>query len=358
MGLKMNKLTHHVHDYECMWNGIEDLYIRDTGEKLPPSFFFTLSSFGTFCYMKTPKANLKRMIALGDGRTKNMYEFLAPIVGFEFKHYEYKTFNQALKKAKAEIDQGYFPVLGSLDMYHLPYYPKLYHGDHIPYHYVLMIGYDETKREIYLLDCGKEEVLELSYDDLDLAWNCSSVGLSQPYTVCKIRMSSHKDKYQIAKEALLKKADSFLNPPVNFVGRKGFEKFINELATMKEEITTLEYDKILRNMVMFFGTVPTIPNALLGIDEPDTIMFHGGFDKISIVLKELGKEQKNERWIKAAFRFDAGAFLISKIKDIIVNYLAGIDDNTCKLPLLFTDVLQVLVDGFTLLKENEVNQDS
>jgi len=94
-------LNHHADDYECMWNGIEDLYIRDTGEKLPPSFFFVLSSFGSFCYMKTPKAELKRLIALGDGRTKQMYEFLAPIVEFEYKHYEYKTFEQAIKKSKS-----------------------------------------------------------------------------------------------------------------------------------------------------------------------------------------------------------------------------------------------------------------
>ena len=43
-------------DYTCMWNGVEDLYIRDTGEMLPPKFFYVLSSFGSFCYMKTPKA--------------------------------------------------------------------------------------------------------------------------------------------------------------------------------------------------------------------------------------------------------------------------------------------------------------
>ncbi|WP_330587760.1 BtrH N-terminal domain-containing protein [Anaerocolumna sedimenticola] len=136
MQKKLITLKHHADDYECMWNGIEDLYIRDTGEKLPPSFFFSLSSFGSICYMKTPNEDLKRMVALGDGRTKQMYKFLAPIVGFEYKHYEYKTFEQAIKKAKAEIDAGYPPVLGALDMYYLPYYLKLYHGEHIPFHYI------------------------------------------------------------------------------------------------------------------------------------------------------------------------------------------------------------------------------
>lgn len=87
MTQKRIEIPHHQDDYECMWNGIEDLYIRDTGERLPPSFFFVLSGFGSFCYLKTEKAEQKRMVALGDGRTKKMYEFLAPIVGFEYRHY-------------------------------------------------------------------------------------------------------------------------------------------------------------------------------------------------------------------------------------------------------------------------------
>ena len=36
---KIIELTHRMDDYVCMWNGVEDLYIRDTGEKLPPKFF-------------------------------------------------------------------------------------------------------------------------------------------------------------------------------------------------------------------------------------------------------------------------------------------------------------------------------
>lgn len=34
------ELKHHSHDYECMWNGIEDLYMNETGESLPDGFSF------------------------------------------------------------------------------------------------------------------------------------------------------------------------------------------------------------------------------------------------------------------------------------------------------------------------------
>lgn len=348
---KLITLKHHADDYECMWNGIEDLYIRDTGETLPPSFFFILSGFGSFCYMKTPKSDLKRMIALGDGRTKHMYKFLAPIAGFEYKHYEYKTFEQAIKKAKAEIDAGYMPVLGALDMYYLPYYSKLYHGEHIPFHYVLMVGYNDVEQCIYLLDCGRKEVQTLSYDELGHAWDCSYPGLSKPNTVCTVRMNSTKNKYQIAKEALAKKGEMFLNPPVSFVGRKGFQKLIQELPKLKSMLAKVDYDKLLANMVMFFGTVPTVPNALRGIKEPDEVRFGGGFDKMSRVLNDMGREYGNEVWLEASNRFAEGAVIISEITNVIVAYLTGENDKTDKLPELFTKIMEIMTDGFILLEK-------
>jgi hypothetical protein len=299
--------------------------------------------------MKTPKSDLKRMIALGDGRTKQMYEFLAPIVGFEYKHYEYKMFEQAIIKAKAEVDAGYPPVLGALDMYYLPYYSKLYHGEHIPFHYVLMIGYDDDAQCIYLLDCGRIEVQTLPYDELRHAWDCSYPGLSKPNTVCTVRMNTTRNKYQIAKEVLTKKGEMFLNPPVSFIGRKGFDKFIHELPKLKSELTKADYDKMLANMVMFFGTVPTVPNALRGINEPDEVNFGGGFDKMSRVLNDMGREYGNVAWLEVSGRFEEGAVIISEITNVIVAYLTGKNDKTGELPGLFTNVMEIMTDGFVLL---------
>lgn len=341
---KLLKLEHHLDDYECMWNGIEDLYIRNTGETLPPSFFFVLAGYGSFCYMKTEKAELKRMVALGDARTRQMYEFLAPIVGFEYKFYKHDSFEKALAKAKAEIDAGYPVVLGAFDMYHLEYLPKLYHRDHIPFHYVLMIGYDD--KGIYLYDCGRAERQSLSYENLNLAWQCEYPGLSDQYMVCAIRMSGQKDKYRIAVEAFEKKRKLFLDPPVGFVGCKGLEKFIRELPKWKEQLSKADYDKILLNMVQFYGTVPTIPNALRGIDKPDKMAFGGGFDKTEKVLDMLGREYGDEAMLKAAAVFGGGAAVITRIKDVIVDYLSGRKDDTASLPELFTQVLEIMKSGY------------
>ncbi len=352
MVTKMNKqidLPHRKDDYVCMWNGVEDIYISQTGQTLPPKFFFVLASFGSICYMKINKAELKRMIAIGDGRTEKMYEFLGPIVGFDYKFKSYKNFESALKKAKSEIDAGYPCMLGALDMFYLPYYEKMYNKEHIPFHYELMTGYDDENEYIFINDCGRSETQLLSYSNLKSAWNCSYPGLSRPNTICTIRMNEVKDKYEIAKEALAKRSEQFLNPPVGFVGYKGMEKFIKELPGWKNELSSEDYDKILFNMVQFFGTVPTIPNALLGISKPDDMQFYGGFDKVTVVLDWLGKEYNDQKMKNAAEIFSGGSAVIEEIKNIIVDYLTKKSDRTNGMPTLFTTVKDIMIHGFEKL---------
>ena len=356
MTKKIVEIKHHFDDYECMWNGIEDLYMNQTGEQLPPNLFFCLEGFGSFCYMKTDKDEFKRMVALGDGRTKKMYEFLAPIVGFDYRHYEHKSFEKALQRAKKEIDQGYPCILGALDMYYLPYLPKLYHGAHIPFHYIMMVGYDEEEQCIMLYDCGRQDMQKLSYEELRHAWDCSYPGLSKPNTVCVIRMHSEKNQYQIAKEAFAKTSNGFLHPPVGFVGYRGFEKFIMDLPNWKKDLSKEDYDRQLAHMVEFYGTVPTVPNALCGIQEPDALPFYGSFDKMECVLNMLGEEYGDQKMTEAAHIFGKGAACISEIKDIIVDYLTGVNDRTDEFPRLYTEIKNILTDGFSCLEYRKIEK--
>lgn len=47
-------------------------------------------------------------------------------------------------------------------MYYLSYYPKFYYKEHIPIHYILMVGYDDEEKYIYVYDCGIEEMQKLN----------------------------------------------------------------------------------------------------------------------------------------------------------------------------------------------------
>ena len=346
---KILEVAHRMDDYACMWNGVEDLYIRDTGETLPSKFFYVLSSFGSFCYMKTPKAELKRMVALGDGRTRQMYEFLAPIVGFDYKICEYKTFERALAKIKSEIDAGFPRMIGALDMFYLPHFEKLYHKEHIPFHYELATGYDDAEELLYFSDCGRADTQIIPYDELRLALDCSYPGLSKPNTVWTIRMHTNKRKYEIAKEALARKKELFLHPPVGFIGCRGFEKLIKELPRWKTELSREEYDRQLYQMVQFFGTVPTVPNALRGIGEPDSIAFGGGFDKAAVVLESIGKEYHDEAMLAASGIFGRAVPVIGEVKETIVDYLTGGKDETEQLPVLFSRIADIMRAGFEVL---------
>lgn len=317
----IENFSHHLDDYECMWNGIEDIYMNKTGEKIPDQFFFAMSGFCSFAYIKTNKADTKRMVSFGDGRTKKMYEFLAPIVNFNYHHIECKTPELALSKAKKEIDNGFPVVIGALDMYYLEYYTKLYHKEHIPFHYVLMIGYDDEEKNIFLYDCGRKEVISLSYENLLLGMNAEYKGLCKPNTICTIRMDRPNSKKDIFKLAMKIKANMFLNPPTKFLGINGLKKLSKEMLNWEEELGKQETDKILRNIVEFSGSVPTTPNRLNGISKKDEVIFMCSRDKMSKVLIELGREYKNKNLIKAGELFEDSGRQFEKLCDIFIDYI-------------------------------------
>lgn len=124
-----------------------------------------------------------------------------------------------------------------------------------------------------------------------------------------------------------------------------------DIKVWKKQLSKEEYGKIFYNMVQFFGTVPTIPNALLGIDEDDEMEYGGGFDKIAVVLVEIGANNQDQKMLKASEEFQKGATVISKIKDVIVDYLTNQEDRTDEFPILFKEIEQIMINGFEILEE-------
>lgn len=318
---KILELNHHLDDYECMWNGIEDLYMNETKEKIPDQFFFAMSGFCSFAYIKTNKSDIKRMVSFGDGRTKKMYEYLSDIVGFKYHFIESNTASIALNKAKKEIDNNYPVVIGAFDMYYLEYYKKLYHKEHIPFHYFLMIGYSDELEKVYLYDCGRKDIQELSYENVLLGMNAEYPGLCKKNTICTIRMDKLNSKKDIMKKCLKDKADMYVNPKTNFLGINGINKLIKELPNWDNELGKEETDKILRSMVEFMGTVPGSPNKLLGINKQDELPFMCSRDKFSRVLKELSKEYNSNELEQASRLFLESGKEFQKLCNIFVDYL-------------------------------------
>ncbi len=339
MGNKILSIQHHVDDYECMWNGIEDLYMQKSGERIPNQFLFTLSGKGNFIYLKSNTDDLKRRVAWGDGRVKQIYKEISDIVGFQYRHIEGRTFEYALQTAKKHIDLECPVVLGCLDMYYLHYYPKFYHKVHIPIHYVLMVGYDDEKQTAYVLDCGLEAVQGISYEALEEAMRVETKGLSHKNTICTISFQQElKSTIDIAKEGFHRKAIKMLESPVGFAGIRGMYKLAKEFPHWQEELTKEDYDAALQNIIMYSGTVPKMPNRLLGINEPEFIRYMCGREQIAGVLAELGQDYHIDAWREAAALFLESGTILERMIDQMTGYLLKEEADLKELPKMIEAV--------------------
>lgn len=350
MSRKLIEISHHVDDYECMWNGIEDLYMMKMGEKLPSFFFFAVAGTGNFMYMKHQKGELKRQAVWNDGRTKQMYEKVSNLIGFSYKYVEGKPFSKMLTKAKKEIDEGYPVIVGCLDMYYLSYYPKFFYKEHIPTHYVMMVGYDDEKQCILIRDCGIEGVQELSYEVLEKALDVENGGLSKKNTICLIRFNEKPTAMMdIARAGFKQKAEQMLSPAVKFLGIPGMRKLAKEFNNWEKELTKEEYRASLNWLVTFNGTVPSMPSRLIGKACQDDILHQGAREKLAAILEQLGKEYQILKWLEAAETFRRSGLVMEKMTDKIVAYLVGEIASLNEVPTYIEQIADLEEEAFTLL---------
>lgn len=177
--MKVIELPHKVLDYSCPINGLEDQYEWKTGTRLPGFCLMDLSTIG-FTYIKQKNAPAPRMVFWGSGMGKPLFDFLSDVIGFDCYCLEDRAFSTAWKTARDYLTNGTPVMLGLLDMYHLHYYPKLYHRFHIPQHFVLLVGYDEQNDAALVQDNGLPGVQSIPLDDLKAAWNVRVPGQANP----------------------------------------------------------------------------------------------------------------------------------------------------------------------------------
>ncbi|NLO39955.1 MAG: BtrH N-terminal domain-containing protein [Ruminiclostridium sp.] len=348
---KIVHLKHQVCDYSCMWNGIEDIYMTKTGEEIPQFFFFCLSGVGNIAYLKRKDEWLPRQLIFGDGRPKKIYGNISEIAGFTFKFAEGRTFPNALKGIKEQIDVGKPVVLGPLDMFHLPYL-KFYHKFHIPIHYILMVGYNDETQSIYVLDCGKEEMQTLPLEDLRMAWEIekSSVGGANEFV--KIEFAdSLKSTREIAELALRKKAKEMLEPQVSFVGVKGLRKAAKELPGWESELSPQGYKNSLMNILEFLGTVPKLPNIVMGFDAPEDegMLYQACREKMGNMLKTLGETYHSRNWKDAAELFFKSGKCFEEVAGHLIRFLNKGENQLEEIPLLFEKIADLETAAYQLL---------
>jgi len=259
--LKQLNIRHKVCDFTCMTNGIEDLYENATGIVLPPYFLFGLSGFCSPAYIKSNSAKAPRMFYPNAAQPKRLFEFIKETLNLKISVSEDRSFSFAFTLAKKAIDEGKTVLIGACDMFHLGYLDKFYHNSHIPIHYFLMIGYDDTTEEISLLDCSRESVQRLSYSDLQMAWDTTTPGFSRKNTLRVIELPSNlPNTRSIFFESIKKKTTLNLGRVPDFIGVSAITKLAREISHWQIELSAEEYYTSLLHLVEYCGFPPTVPD--------------------------------------------------------------------------------------------------
>jgi hypothetical protein len=324
--MTMLHLPHKVADYACPINGLEDMYEWKTGRRLPGYFLMDLSMTG-FLYIKQKNAPAPRIVFWGSGTGKQQHELLGDIMGYRWTFSEDTAFSSAWKQACARIDQGRPVILGLLDMYHLPFYPKMYHRMHIPQHYVLLVGYDAEKQVAFVQDNGLKDVQTISLTDLREAWNVNNPGQGKKNTYCIVEFGERVATLEeIARLGLKKKASQILNPPVGFMGISGMRRLAADISNWEKELTPVQLKKCLSDLVTFTcSVVPMPPKRLLPYPMPHVDPHQGTRDRLSAALVEHGAQFHEPAWVEAAAELAESGRLIGQITDLIVDGLIGSD---------------------------------
>lgn len=352
--MKKLDIPHKVCDYACMWNGIDDLYEWKTGVRPPDYLFFGISGFANFVYIKHSRADVKRMVFMNNGLTKKMYDFIKDIINFDYKLMEKNTFKYTLDTAKKEIDKGCPVILGALDMYYLRYYKNIYRKKHIPIHYVLMVGYDDEKEIVYVLDTGRDNEQIIPYSDLEKAMNINVPGFSKKNTLFKINFGESINLVEdIVYNGLKKKADFNLNPPVSFMGISGIRKFIKEFPDWKNELVEEDYINAIKHLLEYIGFPPSLPFRLNSNgNEENSCRRAAARDRLANLLKYCSNEYNELAWKKAAEIFDDSGKEITKVSNILTEFLLDKNNNLNKITDIFVRIANKEEKAYKIINDS------
>lgn len=353
MSKRIINIRHHMCDGTCMWNGIEDVYVSKRGEEVPEAFFLALSSYGENVYLRFHDPARPIMLSVCDGRTRYTYNKIKNEIGLQYKISEGRTLEYAFRSIKKEIDNGNPVILGPLDMYHLPYL-KMYHEQHIPMHYVLMIGYDDDKECIYLYDCGRKEMQSLPYAELERAWLIEKNAVGDKNGFIRFSLPEELPSvYELANTCLKRKAADQLKKKPSFIGINALRKIAAEFSSYKEEMPAEIYKNALTGLIEYFGMVPKIPDQLMGLHtETEEICYKGNCDRLGRMLMTLGDQYNRKDWTNAGDLFLRSGDIFEEITDNIIQFLCSNSNTLEEIPKKFMQIAELEEKAYIILHNN------
>jgi hypothetical protein len=221
-------------------------------------------------------------------------------------------------------------MVGALDMYYLHYYPELYKKEHIPIHYVLVVGYDDEKETAYVHDCSMEKIQQISYDEFEKSLNVSVPGMSKKntYRVFSIP-GTLPSELTIAEKGLAHKANRMLKPPVSMFGIPAMRKLSKEISGWTDK-------DCYTHMAAYAGLTPPLIAEDLSHND-------GSRFELARVLNELGLKYEKKQWSDASGLFVQSGKLIIRLSGEALKY----NGTDCSITL--QEIADLEEQGYTTL---------
>jgi len=295
---KLIKIPHEVHESTCYVNGLYDV-LKWRGAKYDYFLLPIIGGMASFAYLKFKMAKPPCMVYWGNN-PKYLLNDLSEIIGFSQTISEGKSFKNEFPKIKGYLDEDEPVMVGALDMYYLHYYPELYKKEHVPIHYMLVVGYDEEKQVVYVHDCSFGGIQQISYGEFESALNVNVPGMSKKntYRIFGVPQKMPTEP-EIAEKGLAYKANRMLKPPVSMLGIPAMHK-------LAKDITTWEDKSCFNHMVAYAGLTP--PLIAEDLSHNDGLRFEQ-----ARVLKELSQKYQKKEWREASNLFTKSGELIIKL---------------------------------------------
>ena len=302
---KLINLPHTVHEGTCYVNGLSDILVG-RGAGYDYYLLPVVGGMAAFAYLKFKMAKPPYMVYWGNS-TRYLLKQLEEIIGFTQTISEGKSFSNEFPRIKQHLDDDEPVMVGALDMYYLHYYPELYHKEHVPIHYVLVVGYDDEKGVVYVHDCSLTGVQQISYADFEKSLNVSVPGMSKKNT-CRIFRLPQKmpTELEIAEKGLAYKVGRMLKPPVSMVG-------IPAMRKLAKEIVSWEDTDCFKHMVAYAGLTP--PLIAPDLSHNDGMRFEQ-----ARLLKEIGQKYGKKEWQYASDLFVKSGELIIRLCGKALDY--------------------------------------
>ena len=315
---KLHTLPHRVCESTCYVNGLEDL-LAWKGQYYTDFLLSVVGGMAGFTYLRCKRADPPCMVFWG-ANPKYLMRDLSNIVGFKETVVEGKSFGHTFSCLKGFVEEDRPVVAGALDMHYLHYYPDLYKKQHVPIHYVLVVGYDDEEQAVFVHDCGDKNVQRISYDEFEKSMNVNVPGMSKRNTIRAIALPQKiPSELEVAKKGFSQKAERFLHPPVRFFGIPAMRKLADEIFEWNNK-------KCFEHMATYATTPPLLPATFENS--------HGMRLRQADVLSTLGRKYNVSNWTEASTLFRKSGKEIMKLckaaleqdKKEIANVLTEIAD--------------------------------